>query len=129
MLESLAGCRRKFSLKFRNYRSQMFFKKCSLKDSANFIGKHLCWSLYKVAKHRCFRVNFGKFLRTFFYRPLLVAASKNLRNVFVQQFFSLQLNLCLHQIYFHSYSFATSMARMSSNIFSYRKKCIMRKLS
>ena len=70
-------------------------------------------SINKVAKHRCFPVNFGKFLSTFFYRPPLVAASENLRDVFVQQNFSLQLKLCRHLIYFHSYSFVTSMAKMS----------------
>ena len=88
---------------------------------------------------------------TFFYRPPLVAVSENLRDV-CSTIFPLQLKLCHHLIYFHSYSFAPCMAKMSLNIFfsnvsmrkfshyvflsvasilytSYRKKCIMRKLS
>ena len=58
-------------------------RRCSLKKGvhkkfAKFTGKHLCWSLFshKVTgqksatlfknklQHRCFLVNFGKFLRT-----------------------------------------------------------------
>ena len=62
-------------------------------------------------------------------------ASENLRDDFVQQFFCVQLKLCLCLIYFHSYFFATSMAKMSSDInfsnvllkdTSYRKKYIMK---
>ena len=34
------------SLKFRNSRSQMFFKVGVLKNIANFTAKHLCWSLF-----------------------------------------------------------------------------------
>ena len=60
------------------------------------------------------------------------AVFENLRNVFVQQSLSLLLRLCLRLISFHSYSFATSMAKMSSDIFfsnvslkdtSYKKNC------
>ena len=60
------------------------------------------------------------------------AVFENLRDVFVRQSFSLLLRLCLRLISFHSYSFATSMAKMSSDIFfsnvslkdtSYRKNC------
>ena len=67
-----------------------------------------------------------------------MAVSENLRDVSVQKYFSLQLKLCLLLIYFDSYSFAPSIAKMSSNIFfsnvslndtSHRKKCIMRKHS
>ena len=57
-------------------------KKCALKYFVKFTGKQLCQSLFfnKVAGlrpvtlfkkrswHRCFPVNFEKFLRTFFYR-------------------------------------------------------------
>ena len=32
----------------RNNRSQMFFKVSVLNNFATFIGKHLCWSLFKV---------------------------------------------------------------------------------
>ena len=85
-----------------------------------------------------FSCEFVKFLRASFYRLPLMAASENLRDVFVQDFFSSQLKLCLLLIYFHSYSFAPSMAKMPSNIFfsnvslndtGHRKKCIMRKHS
>ena len=48
----------------------MFFKKGVLKNFAKFTGKHLCQSLFfdKVAglRHRCFPLNFAKFLRTSF---------------------------------------------------------------
>ena len=60
-------------------------KKVVLKNFAKFTGKHLCQSLVfnKVAglrpatllkkrlRHRCFPVNFAKFLRTPFYRTPL----------------------------------------------------------
>ena len=41
-------------LKYRNSRSQMFFKIVVLKNSAIFKGKHLCWSLLfnKIARLR-----------------------------------------------------------------------------
>ena len=53
-------------------------KKCVLRNFANFTGKHLCQSLFlnkvvglrsaillkKRIWHRCFPVNFAKFLRT-----------------------------------------------------------------
>ena len=58
----------------------MFCEKGVLRSSAKFTGKHLCQSLFfnKVAGrpgtllkkrlwHRCFPVNFGKFLRTPFF--------------------------------------------------------------
>ena len=63
----------------RSSRSQMFFKIDVLKNFANFTGKHLCWSLLKVAglqtytfskkrlQHRRFPVKFAKFLRTPFF--------------------------------------------------------------
>ena len=63
----------------------MFCKKGALGNFAKFTGKHLCQSLLfnKVALwhsdagalwHRCFPVNFVKFLRTTFF----IAASANL---------------------------------------------------
>ena len=54
----------------------MFFKIGVLKDFANYTGKHLCWSLIGLQasnfiknrlQHRCFRLKFGKFLRTPFF--------------------------------------------------------------
>ena len=70
-------------MKASNYNQQKQPPECSvkkgiLKNLAKFSGKHLCWSLYfnKVAglrpvtllkkrlQHRCFPVNFAKFLRT-----------------------------------------------------------------
>ena len=54
-----------------------------------------------------------KFSRTLFLQTTSVAAaSKNLRDVFVQQIFSLQLKLCFRLICFHFYSLASSMAKM-----------------
>ena len=54
---------------FRSSRSQMFFKIGILKNSPNFTGKHLRWSIFlikfkKRLQHRCFPVKFVKFLRT-----------------------------------------------------------------
>ena len=52
-------------------RSEVFCKKGVLRDFTKFTGKHLCQSLFfgKVAglRHRCFTVNFVKFLKTPFY--------------------------------------------------------------
>ena len=52
-------------------RSQMLFKIGVPKNFANFTGKNLCLSLFLVTKmrvqHRCFPVNFKKFLRTPFF--------------------------------------------------------------
>ena len=67
-------------IKTRSSRPKMFCKKVVLRNFANFIGKQLCQNLFfnKVAGlrlatllkkrlwHRCFTVNFAKFLRTFF---------------------------------------------------------------
>ena len=64
-----------------------------------------------------FKVQKQSFADVTFSRTPLVAASENLRNVFAQKKFSLQLKLCLYHIYFHSYSFAAGMTKMSSNIF------------
>ena len=65
----------------RSSRTEVFYKTGVLRKFAKFIGKHLCKSLFfnKVAGlrpatllkkglwHRCFPVNFAKFLRTPFY--------------------------------------------------------------
>ena len=63
----------------------MFCEKGVLKNLAKFTGKHPCQSLFfnqvagpwpaKRLWHRCFLVNFSKFLRIFFYRTPPVAAS------------------------------------------------------
>ena len=50
-------------------RPEMFFKNRVLKNFAKFTEKHLRWSLFLIklqtlGQHRCFPVNFGKFLRT-----------------------------------------------------------------
>ena len=69
----------------RSSRPELFYKKGVLRNFARFTGKHLCWSLFfnKVAGlkpptllkkrlwHRCFPVNFAKFLRTPLYRTPL----------------------------------------------------------
>ena len=68
-------------LKYRNSRSQMFFKIGALKNFAIFKGKHLRWSLFfknvaglspaillkKRLSHSCFLANIERFLRTAFY--------------------------------------------------------------
>ena len=69
----------------RSSRPEVFCKKGVLTDFAKFTGKHLCQRLFfnKVAgllkkslSHRCFPVNFAKFLRTpFFSRTPPVGAS------------------------------------------------------
>ena len=69
---------------FRSSRPEVFCKKGVLRNFTKFIGKHLCQSLFfnKVVRlkpatllkkrpwHRCFPVNFVKFLRT----PLMAAS-------------------------------------------------------
>ena len=74
--------------------TQMYLNIDVLENFTNFtvckyiqFRKHLCWSLffnkvaslqlyYKTLQHRCFPLNFAKFLRAlFFYRILLVVAS------------------------------------------------------
>ena len=76
----------------------MFFKKSGLKNFAKFTGKHQCESLFfnKVAAlrpatllknrlwHRCFPVNFAKFLRTPFLKNTPVG------NFWVSQYTDLQ---------------------------------------
>ena len=66
---------------FKSSRPELFCKKGVLKNFTKFRGKHLCQSLFfnKVADlspttllkkrlwHRCFPVNFSKFLRTPFF--------------------------------------------------------------
>ena len=61
---------------------EVFCKKAVFKNFAKVTGKHLCRSLFfnkvpgpmpaillkKTFRHRCFPVNFVKFLRTDFYR-------------------------------------------------------------
>ena len=81
---------------YRSSRPELFCKKGVLKNFAKFTGKHLWQSLFfnKVAGlrpatlwekrlwHRCFPVNFPKFLRTLFLtellRWLLLLLEKNL---------------------------------------------------
>ena len=58
---------------FRSSHHRCSVKKGVLRNFAKFAGKHLCQSLFfnKVAGlrlwHRCFPVNFAKFLRTYFF--------------------------------------------------------------
>ena len=84
---------------FRSSRPEVFCKKGVLKSFAKFTEKHLCKSLFlnKVADqwpatlfkkglwNRCFPVDFAKFLRLFFFRTPLMAAS--------EYFFHLNLGL------------------------------------
>ena len=64
--------------RYRSSRPEVFCKKGVLRNFAKFTGKHLCQSLFfnkvaglrpskrekKTLWHRCFPVNFAKFLRT-----------------------------------------------------------------
>ena len=63
---------------FCQFFTEMFFKIDALKNSAVFLGKHLCWRLFsmkllpwrlakKRLQHRSFLVNIAKFLRTPFF--------------------------------------------------------------
>ena len=67
----------------------MFCEKRVLRNSAKLTGKHLYQSLFfcnfikKRLWHRCFPVNFTKFLRTpFFNRTPLVTASVKVESIF-----------------------------------------------
>ena len=59
---------RNLRFRYRSSRPEVFCKKGVLRNFAKFTGKHLCQSLFfnKVTGlgHRCFSVNFAKFLRT-----------------------------------------------------------------
>ena len=68
--------------RIRSSCSQMFFKMGSLKNFANFTGKHLCHSPFKETKTKTFPMKFTKFLRTTFYIAPLVAASVGLKSWF-----------------------------------------------
>ena len=50
----------------RSSHFQTFFKIAVLKNFAIFTGKHLCWCLFVIKRHRhrCFPVNIVKFLGT-----------------------------------------------------------------
>ena len=55
----------------RSSRPEVFCKKSTSKNLAKFTGKHLCWPeacnfIKKRLYHKCFPVNFAKFLRTSF---------------------------------------------------------------
>ena len=76
----------------RSGRLQMFFKIGVLINFTKFTGKHLCWSLFlskspgleafnfikKRLQHRCFPVNFVKFIKT----PILKNIYKRSVNLF-----------------------------------------------
>ena len=53
---------------------EVFCKKGAFKNSANFTGKHLCWSPFLNSNTSCFPVKFEKFLRT----PILKNICKRL---------------------------------------------------
>ena len=57
------------------------------------------------------------FKNTLFYRASLVRLLLKIWEMSLFNKFSLQLKSCLRRIHFHSYSFATSMIKMSSDIF------------
>ena len=60
-------------LKVRSSRPEVFCRKGVLRKFAKFTGKHLCQSLFlkKRLWHRCFLLNFAKFLRTPFLKEHL----------------------------------------------------------
>ena len=78
----------------RSSHPELFCPKGVLKKFTKFTGKRLCQNIFfnKIAGrpstllnkrlwHRCFPMNFGKFLRTLYYRTPLVAASSYQRTV------------------------------------------------
>ena len=78
----------------RSSLSQMFFKIGVLKNFANFIGKHQCWSIFLIKLQvwtllkRDFRQLFSCeisdiFKNTFFYRTPPVAASEQTQEIYV----------------------------------------------
>ena len=63
-----------FCKRFKSSHQRCFVRKGVLRNFAKFTGKHLCQSLFLIklqAWHRCFPVNFAKFLRTPFHRITL----------------------------------------------------------
>ena len=95
----------------RSSRTEVFCKKGVLRNFTKFTGKHLCQRLFfnKVAGlraatllkkslwHRCFPVNFAKFLRTpFFTEHLrwLLLNSKNIHFIRWKNFSVLKLLFC-----------------------------------
>ena len=79
----------------RSNRPEVFCKKGVLRNFAKFTGKHLCQSLFfnrptallkKRLWHRCFPMNFAKFLTALlFHRTPLVAASGVFRRLGVSK--------------------------------------------
>ena len=62
-------------LKVRSSRPEVFCRKGVLRKFAKFTGKHLCQSLFLKKRlwhrHRCFPLNFVKFLKTHFLKEHL----------------------------------------------------------
>ena len=84
----------------RRSRPEVFCKKGVLRNFAKFKGKHLCQSLFfnKVADlHRCFTVNFAKFLRTSFYKEHLWWLLLDNFRLFL--IYVLQVNKTLHRLH------------------------------
>ena len=78
----------------RSSLSQMFFRIGVLKNFANFIGKHQCWSIFsiklqtwtllKIDSTRVFSCEiYNIFQNTFFYRAPPVAASEQTQEIYV----------------------------------------------
>ena len=82
----LINCTGKFCYGHENFQNTEAATKGFLKNLTKFMGKHLCQSLFfnKVAglrpanllerrvRHKCFSVNFVKFLRTTFLQALFL---------------------------------------------------------
>ena len=87
----------------RSSRPEVFCKKGGLTNSAKFIGRHLCQSLFLIKLqasgfikkkdwHRCFPANFAKFLRT----PFL---TKHLRWLLLKWLSCMIRNIMLHALW------------------------------
>ena len=110
---------------FRSSRPELFCRKGALRNFAKFTGKHLCQSLFfdkveglrpatllkRRVWHRCFPVNFRKFLKTPFfiamffcifrdlyqrYKHLLLKVHRSQLTSLIKQFSEKFVKLCLY---------------------------------
>ena len=105
---------------FRSSGPEVFCKKCVFKNFAKLTGKQLrsATLLKKILWHRCFLVNFSKFLRTlFFHRTPPVAASGPSQQV---QYIIKVLRITLLRTDSHNYSHNSCLIN-SSHMFSHHK--------
>ena len=96
------------SMQCRSSRTEEFCKKCALRNVAKFKGKRLCQSLFRATLlrrrvwHRCFSVNFAKFLRTPFLtehlRWMLLAVLESVEQRVSVTWFTILLAPCCSSI-------------------------------